>query len=105
MLSASSRFLHVLLLLSCTLYMQAKSNDKSRSDTFNTADGSYCTVFDLRTGETTVALATACVCKDSNGRAQSYGCRYTAELYTCDEFVNNSKEIFDGLIETISGNY
>ena len=85
--------------------MQAKSDNKYRSGTFNTADGSHCTWFNLRTGDSTAAFATACMCKDSHGRSQSYGCQYTAELYTCDEFVVNSGEIFDDLVEKLSGTY
>ena len=92
-----------LLVITATFHLQAGSGKLSKSGSFNTADGSHCTWFDLRTGRTTAAIATACMCKDSNGRSQSYGCQYSAELYTCEEFVADSRKVLDGLVEQLSG--
>ena len=73
-----------------------------QSGTFTTADGSECTWFDLRVGHTSLALATACVCKDINGKSQSYGCQYTGELYTCEWFNSNRNEVLHGLVDQLS---
>lgn len=70
---------------------------------YTTKDGSQCTWFDLRTSQTKLSLATACVCKDGKGRPQSYGCQYTGELYTCEEFKAQSRDVLLGLVEQLAG--
>ena len=94
----------VLLLVVPALCLQTGSEKAAKTGSFNTADGSHCTWFDLRTSQTSAALATACICKDSNGRSQSYGCQYSGDLYTCDEFVANSREVIAEVVSQLSGN-
>ena len=93
----------VQLVIIATLLLYSTCETSPHTGGYNTADGSQCTWFDLRKSHTEVALATACVCKDANGRSQSYGCQYSAELYKCDEFVDNSKAVLSDLVSTLSG--
>ena len=92
-----------LMFLTLLVYTSTTLAGSPQSGTFSTADGSHCTWFDLRVSETELALATACICKDKDGKSQSYGCQYTGELYGCDEFKNKSREILLGLVEQLAG--
>lgn len=74
-----------------------------QTGTFTTRDGSQCTWFDLQISHDELSLATACVCKDEEGHSQSYGCQYTGELYSCDEYKTHSEEVLLGLIQQLSG--
>ena len=81
----------------------AVGTNTPQTGAYTTKDGSQCTWFDLRTSQSKISLATACVCKDYKGRPQSYGCQYTGDLYTCNEFKAQTRDILLGLVDQLAG--
>lgn len=92
--------LEAVLLLTVTLVMVEAYPDMGK---FTAADGAECNWFDLRLSSEKAALATACVCKDQQGNSQSYGCQYSGDLYTCDSFNKDSRQIFEELVQQLTG--
>ena len=72
---------------------------------FTAAAGAECNWFDLRLSSEKAALATACVCKDQQGKSQSYGCQYSGNLYSCDSFNESPRQIFEELVQQLAGIY
>lgn len=90
----------------CLISLMAVQGYIPESGTFMTRDGSECTWFDLRENHSNkLSLATACMCKDREGKAQSYGCQYTTEhMDWCDKLkTEQSREVLLGLVHQLEG--
>jgi len=63
---------------------------------FETADGSSCTWFPLRSSVTELTLGVACFCSMDSGARQNYGCSFSTPINECNK---DNEKYFENIVD------